>query len=100
MIVFTFIYYFCIVIYTEVMALTTQTASEPAAAYGTNSYVDVMNFLHSMPISRNVKRQVAIRLVKEVSEPALADAFDKLDELSRLPEDWDGEGALPISYSP
>ena len=79
------------------MALPPHTASEPAAAYGTNSYVDVMNFLHSMPISRSVKRQVAIRLVKEVSEPALADAFDKLDELSRLPEDWDGEGALPIS---
>ena len=33
------------------------------------------------------------------SEPALADAFDKLNELSRLPEDWDGEGALPISPS-
>ena len=75
----------------------TYTVSEPAAAYGTNSYVDVMNLLHSMPISRKVKRQVALRLVQEVSEPALADAFDRLNELSRLPADWDGEGALPIS---
>lgn len=73
------------------------TANEPAIAYGTNSYMDVMTFLHSMPITRKVKRQVAIRLVQEVSEPALADAFDKLDELSLLKEDWDGEGALPIS---
>lgn len=73
------------------------TVSEPAIAFGTNSYIEVMNFLHSMPITRKVKRQVAIRLVKEVSEPALADAFDKLDELSQLKKDWDGEGALPIS---
>ena len=73
------------------------TVSEPAISYGTNSYIEVMNFLHSMPITRKVKRQVAIRLVKEVSEPALADAFDKLDELSQLKTDWDGEGALPIS---
>ena len=73
------------------------TASEPAITYGTNSYMDVMTFLHSMPITRKVKEQVAIRLVQEVSEPALADAFDKLDELSLLKEDWDGEGALPIS---
>jgi hypothetical protein len=72
-------------------------ASEPALSYSTNSYVDVMTFLHSMPITRKVKRQVALRLVQEVSEPALADAFDKLDELSQLKEDWDGEGALPIS---
>lgn len=73
------------------------TANEPAISYGTNTYMDVMSLIHSMPISRKVKRQVALRLVKEVSEPALADAFDKLDELSQLKEDWDGEGALPIS---
>ena len=73
------------------------TASEPAPAYGTNSYMDVMPFLHSMPITRKVKEQVAYRLTLEVTEPALADAFDKLDELSLLKEDWDGEGALPIS---
>ena len=65
--------------------------------YGTNSYMDVMNLIHSMPITRKVKRQVAIRLVQEVSEPALADAFDRLDELSHLSDDWDGEGALKIS---
>ena len=76
---------------------TPNITTEPVPSYGTNSYQDVMNFLHSMPISRKVKRQVAIRLVQEVSEPALADAFDRLDELSQLPSDWDGEGALPIS---
>lgn len=75
------------------------TANEPSISYGTNSYMDVMSLIHSMPISRKVKRQVAIRLVKEVSEPALADAFDKLEELGQLKENWDGEGALPVSPS-
>ena len=75
----------------------TPSASESSIAYGTNSYQDVMSFLHSMPITRKVKRQVALRLVQEVSEPALADAFDKLDELTRLQDNWDGESALPIS---
>ena len=74
-----------------------QIASEPAPAYGTNSYMDVMTFLHSMPMTHKVKEQVALRLVKEVTEPALSRAFDTVDELSRLQENWDGEGALPIS---
>jgi len=59
--------------------------------------MDVMTFLHSMPMTHTVKEQVALRLVKEVTEPALSRAFDTVDELSRLQENWDGEGALPIS---
>ena len=72
-------------------------ASEPAPAYRTNSYADVMTFLHSMPITRKVKREVAMRLVKEVSEPALADAFDKLDEIAQLSDGWAGVGSYAVS---
>ena len=32
----------------------------------------------------------------DVSE-YLKEAYDKIEELSKLNEDWDGEGALPIS---
>lgn len=77
--------------------ISTHTVNEPTLSYGSNSYTDVMSVIHSMPISRKVKQQVALRLVQEVTEPALAEAFDKLDELGRLREGWDGEGALPIS---
>ena len=71
--------------------------SEPVAVGLTNSYVDVMTMLHTMPITRKVKQQVAIRLVKELSEPSLSNAFDRLDELSHLQDGWAGEGSYAIS---
>ncbi len=76
---------------------TPHIVSEPTSTYGTNSYMSVMTFLHSMPMTRNVKEQVAHRLNQELTEPALSKAYDKVEELSHLQEDWDGEGALPIS---
>lgn len=72
-------------------------ASEPTPAYGTNSYADVMGYLHSIRITPQVKESVGRRLLVEVTEPYLAKTFARLDELSQLREDWDGEGALPIS---
>lgn len=73
------------------------TAQEPALAYRTNSYADVMFFLHTMRITPEVKEQVGRRLVLEVTSKYLAKAFARLDHLAELEKDWDGEGALPIS---
>lgn len=73
------------------------TASEPTAAYGTNSYADVMYMLHTMSISPEVKERVARRLTLEVTGKNLSKAFARLDHLATLEKDWDGEGALPIS---
>lgn len=73
------------------------TASEPAVAYGSNSYADVMFFLHTMRISPDVKERVGRRLVLEVTSKNLAKAYARLDHLATLEKDWDGEGALPIS---
>ena len=73
-------------------------ASEPVAAYSTTSYSDVMEYMHSIHISREDKEKVAKRLTIEVSQPALAEAYERIDHLSTLPKDWDGHGALPISY--
>ena len=75
------------------------TVKEPVAAYGTNSYMDVMNILHSMPITRQVKEQVAHRLVLEVTEPALSAAFDKIEEMGRLQDGWAGDGSYAVSRS-
>lgn len=72
-------------------------ASEPVAAYATNSYADVMYMLHSMPITHEVKEQVARRLTIEVASKNLSKAFERLDHLATLENNWDGEGALPIS---
>lgn len=72
-------------------------AAEPAVAYGTNSYADVMFMLHSMPITPEVKERVARRLTLEVTSKNLSNAFARLDHLATLEKNWDGEGALPIS---
>ena len=74
-----------------------QIASEPAPAYGTNSYMDVMTFLHSMPMTHTVKEQVACRLTLEVTEPALAKAFDKINEMELLKDGWAGDGSYAVS---
>ena len=72
-------------------------ANEPVMTYGKNSYADVMLYLHNTGISREVKEKVGHRLVFEISALYLSKAFDRLDYLATLKEDWDGEGALPIS---
>ena len=71
-------------------------AAEPVPAYSMTSYNDVMNYLHSIHISREDKEKVAKRLTIEVSQPALAEAYERIDHLSTLPKDWDGHGALPM----
>ncbi|MBO7139413.1 MAG: hypothetical protein J6W19_02395 [Prevotella sp.] len=73
------------------------TANEPMIAYGANSYADVMCLLYTMPITPEVKERVGRRLVKEVSEPALANAFAKIDELGKLEDGWAGDGSYAIS---
>ena len=71
--------------------------AEPALAYPIMSYSDVMEYIHSVHISREDKEKVAQRLTFEVTQPALADAYERIDYLSTLQKDWDGYGALPIS---
>ena len=71
---------------------------EPMAAYGTHSYADVMRLLHTMRITPEVKEQVGHRLVLEVRAKHLAKAYSRLEQLASLREDWDGEGAKPISH--
>lgn len=72
-------------------------ASEPVLAYPIASYSDVMDYIHSIHLSRKDKEKVAHRLTVEVTQPGLADAYERIDHLSTLQKDWDGEGALPIS---
>lgn len=72
-------------------------AQEPMAAYGTNTYASVMYLLHTMSMSPEVKERVGRRLVKEVSEPALAKAFARLEELSKLEDGWAGDGSFAVS---
>lgn len=72
-------------------------AAEPTVAYGANSYASVMCLLHNLSITPEVKEQVGRRLMLEVTSKYLSKAFDRLDHLSQLGKNWDGEGALPIS---
>ncbi len=74
-------------------------AAEPAVAYSTTSYTDVMSYLHSIRITPAVKESVARRLLIEVTEPDLAKTFARLDHLSQLKTDWDGRGARKISFA-
>ena len=76
----------------------TMKVSEPAVTSPTTSYADLMAYIHSIHISREDKEKVARRLTVEVTQPALADAYDRIDYLSTLRKDWDGHGALPVSH--
>lgn len=73
------------------------TANEPVAARGTNSYADVMSFLHAMTMSPAVKEKVGRRLVQEVTEIHLAEAFARLDHLTTLEDGWAGDGSYAVS---
>lgn len=74
-------------------------ASEPVVAHPITSYNDVMTYLHSIRISHEDKEKVARRLTVEVTGQYLTKAFDRLDHLSQLKDNWDGYGAKKISYN-
>lgn len=69
---------------------------EPIAAYGTNSYADVMMMLYSMPITPEVKEHVGRRLMLEVREENLSKTIERVNHLAKLKNDWDGCGASRI----
>jgi hypothetical protein len=73
-------------------------AEEPMVVRPMASYADVMGYLHSIRITPQVKESVGRRLLLEVTEPYLAKAFARLDDLSQLCAGWDGRGAKKISY--
>lgn len=72
------------------------TVNEPAVAYGTKSYTDVMMMLYSMPITPEVKEHIGHRLVLEVREENLSKTIDRINHLAKLQDDWDGNGASRI----
>ncbi len=72
------------------------TAQEPIASYATNSYVDVMMMLYSMPITPEVKEHVGQRLVLEAREENLSKAIERINHLAKLNDGWDGYGASRI----
>lgn len=73
-------------------------ASEPVVARPMTSYSDVMSYLHSIRISHEDKEKLARRLTVEVTGQYLTKAYDRLDHLSQLKDNWDGNGAKKISY--
>ena len=75
----------------------TTKVSESAVASSMTSYNDVMSYLHSIRIAPEVKASVGRRLIVEVTEPYLSKAFERIDHLSLLKDDWDGYGAKKIS---
>ena len=62
-----------------------------------NTYADVMGYLYSMPLTPEVKENVGRRLVQEVTEPALAEAFAQIDRMSKLRKGWAGTGSYAVS---
>ena len=74
-----------------------QMTVKTTPTYGRGSYADVMAYLYSLPITPEVKRNVGQRLMQEVTEPALAEAFARIDHLATLRKGWAGKGSLAIS---
>lgn len=75
----------------------TTIVSEPAVAYRTTSYMDAMAMIHTMHLTREDKERVGRRLVLETTEANLSKAFERIDHLSQLKDNWDGYGAKRIS---
>lgn len=74
----------------------TTTIRRTQTAYG-NTYADVMSYLYSMPLTPEVKENIGRRLVQEVTEPALAEAFSQIEQMSKLRKGWAGEGSYAVS---
>lgn len=72
--------------------------SKTTLGYIPKSYADVMMMLYTMPITKDVKRHIGLRLVKETNKGSyLAEAFDRLSHLSTLEDGWAGDGSYAIS---
>lgn len=72
-------------------------AAEPITTFGTtSSYNDVMTSIYRMRIPANLKERVGMRLVVESRGRYLSNAFDRVDHLSKLKDNWDGERASHI----
>lgn len=72
-------------------------AGEPIGSTPMTSFSDVMSYLHSIRISASDKARVGQRLIEETTGRYLSKAFERVDHLSLLRDDWDGNGALRIS---
>lgn len=77
--------------------MSTTLTRRMQGVYGQNSYTDIMTYLHSIHITPEVKETVGRRLVQEVTEPALANAFEKIEHLATLRNGWAGKGSYAIS---
>ena len=84
-------------IYQQYLIMRTTTTRRTTVAYRRYSYAEVMAYIHSIPLTPEVKANVGRRLVQEVTEPALAKAFAKIDELAKLRNGWAGKGSYAIS---
>lgn len=71
-------------------------AEEPAVAFGSVGYGDVMSYIYRMEIPVGVKERVGQRLMTESKSKYLSVTFDRINHLSRLKDNWDGEGASHI----
>ena len=76
--------------------MRTTTVRRTQTAYG-KTYADVMSYLYSMPLTPEVKENVGRRLVQEVTEPALVEAFAQIDQMSKLRNGWAGKGSYAVS---
>lgn len=72
------------------------TAAEPAVAFGTVGYDDVMSYIYRMGIPSSIKERVGQRLMTESKGKYLSETFDRINHLSKLRDNWDGDGASHI----
>ncbi len=76
------------------------TAEEPVmVSPDMSSYADVMMYLHTVHLTPEDRRRVAQRLNKEVSEPALSKAYERIEHISTMRDGWAGDGSLAVSHN-
>lgn len=73
-------------------------AEHPSSYGGTSSFTDVMNYLHSLPLSFTTKRSVCRQLQSEVVVENLHYMRQRLKDFANLEKGWDGSGiGIPLA---
>lgn len=66
-------------------------------AYGTNTYADVMAYLHSISITPETMLSLSKQLKFEAQNQHISKVLRRLDQIAALEYDWDGYGGMPVA---
>ena len=83
--------------FNKMLGSNIHTLGQTTSSLGMVSYDDVMSYLHSVNVSNDVMERVGQRLIVEYGKNNISKAYQRLNELAKLGDGWDGYGAYAIA---